>query len=315
MDYSAQFPHDWMTVAVSGCLSIFFTVVYIFFTLGDFQPLFYLFSGLALSIAGLEYGAPLLHRVLTEESVAALRTTLDSAIAAIDHSAARLARLRREQKLTFTGTVCAFFVALFLLARQMDDAALVYAACMLLSASPLIRKLFGQSTQQFADRASQLFQEPPTEATELADYMPTINEISRDFSFRHRKNTNDSNATDRELMDVSVFGEEAFANLETSAVSLLNESNFGFALEQQAGGQLSSRTTDDDISPIPSDVEVIDADDIPTDFPSVSSINSGRIMSDAGSYTASGTLRRHRKSSKELANHRKASDGRDSSVD
>jgi len=192
----------------------------------------------------------------------------------------------------------------------MDDSALIYAACMMLSASPLIRKLLGQSTQKLASQASQLFQPPPTEVAELADYMPSINEISQDFSIRLRKNTNESNVTDREL-DISIFGEDALVNMEMSAMSLLNESQLGLMLESS---QLSARTTDEEVSPIPSDIDILsDSDDIPMDFPAVSSIKSGHLLSDTGSYTSSGTLRRHRKSSLERAAGRRPE--RDSSLE
>lgn len=101
-------------------------------------------------------------------------------------------------------------------------------------------------------------------------------------------------------MEISVFDASALQGLDTSAISLLGdsvmrESQMAPLMEQSMA---SSKATDDDFSPIHSDVEVIDADDIPDDFPHDVSIQTGHLHSGTGSYTPSGTLRRDRKKNK-----------------
>lgn len=98
-------------------------------------------------------------------------------------------------------------------------------------------------------------------------------------------------------MDISAFDESALRSMDTSGMSLLHESHLVPLMEQSLA---SSKATDDDSSPIPSDVEVIDADDIPEDFPSISSIETGHLHSRTGHYTSTGTLRREHKQNQEM---------------
>jgi hypothetical protein len=279
---------EWFTVGVSAFLCGVLTIVYLLSDFEDHQPLFYIFVWLSGSVLVVEYGDKLLNRVVGETFALKVKNTARSSTFSFSQGVNFLLQLRQEQRTTFFWTLNCVFVVLFCVSRQMDDASLIYAACMLLSSSPILRKVLGHSTKELLKRASRLFQPPATENTELADYMPNINEVSRDFSIRIRRNSCDNTITDHE-MDISVFDESALRSMDTSGMSLLHESHLVPVMEQSMA---SSKATDDDTSPIPSDVEVIDADDIPEDFPSITSIRSGHLHSATGNYTSNGTLRR-----------------------
>ena len=83
-----------------------------------------------------------------------------------------------------------------------------------------------------------------------------------------------------------MFGEENLPSLNASVVSTLNESQF-----TPVSARSYAKSTDDDTSPIPSDFEVIDADDVPDELTAME-MQSGKLSADYGNYTDSGTLRR-----------------------
>ncbi|XP_055329175.1 uncharacterized protein LOC129581908 [Paramacrobiotus metropolitanus] len=279
MDLDAE--AERFSIGVSAVLCGVSTIIYLFCDFEEHQPLFYIFLWLSFSVLALEYGERFLIRVVGESALLKVKNIAQSPLFIVGQGLGFLSRLRRDQRTTFFWTLNCFFVALYCVSRQMDDASVVYAACVLLGSSPIIRKLLGHGTQQLASR---LFHPPASEPTELAEYMPHINEVSRDFSIRMRRSSYEKSEAD---MDISVFDVSALNNLDGScSVSLMRESQF---LPVMAESMSSSKATDDDTSPIPSDVEVVDADDIPEDFPA--SIASGRLV---GDFTSGGTLRRHR---------------------
>lgn len=104
--------------------------------------------------------------------------------------------------------------------------------------------------------------------------------------------------TDRDL-DVSVFAEEALHNLEVSQASMLNESQYEpVIVEGEEDVQNAAYPTDDDTSPIPSDVEMFDdgeLDDLPDDNDDDFDADGASEGNQGSQYTSSGTLKRHRK--------------------
>ena len=96
--------------------------------------------------------------------------------------------------------------------------------------------------------------------------------------------------TDRDL-DVSVFAEDALHNMEVSQASMIDESQYDPVILEEVL-QNSAYPTDDDTSPIPSDVEIIELDELPDDedfgIPETTQSN----QPSGSHYTATGTLSR-----------------------
>lgn len=279
---------DWFTLAASGLLSVLVTCIYLLWNFEPHQPLFYAFLTLSISVLLSEFGREFSVRVIGEINTLRLRESASSTTSLICRLGGHLLQLRHEEKLTFAWLANCFFLVTFVLGHIMDDAAVIYAACILLSSSPIFRNFFEGSFLKA--KVSQMFRPPENESTELEAFMPNVNEVSRDFSVRMRSNTLDSAVTDRDL-DVSVFAEDALHNMEVSQASMIDESQYDPVILEEVL-QNSAYPTDDDTSPIPSDVEIIELDELPDDedfgIPETTQSN----QPSGSHYTATGTLSR-----------------------